>query len=251
MQQVEIKKTVLITGAARRIGAEISRTLHDAGMNIVLHYHSSRAEAMALCDELNDKRAYSAVIVQSALHEQDSEKKLMADTIAAFGRLDVLVNNASRFYPTVMGKVNVEQWEDLINSNLRAPFFLAQAAAAFLKETEGCIINITDIHGEKPLQDYPVYSLTKSGLLMMTQILAKELAGKIRVNAVSPGPVLWPEGAANALSDEDKKRIANKNLLERHSTPQDIAKAVLFFARDAECVTGQVLNVDGGRLLST
>jgi len=240
-------KVALVTGAARRIGAEISRSLHDAGMNIVLHYHTSKTDALSLCDELNQKRAHSAITIQAALHESGCEKILVEKAVAEWGRLDVLVNNASRFYRSLLNEVTNEDWEDLINSNLRAPFFLAKAAAPALSAVEGCIVNITDIHGSKPLRDYAVYSISKSGLIMMTHALARELGSKVRVNAVSPGAILWPEGE-NVLPDEVKNKILAKTTLQRHGTPTDIASAVLFFVRDAKFVSGQVLNVDGGRL---
>lgn len=249
MQQVVTSKVALVTGAARRIGAEISRTLHDAGMNIVLHYHASEAEAISLCEQLNQKRENSAITICAALHEKDSEKTLIEKAAAKWGRLDALINNASRFYRTSLSDVTLSEWEDLINTNLRAPFFLAQAAALPLSEVGGCIVNITDIHGNRPLKEYPVYSISKSGLIMMTRALAKELRGKVRVNAISPGAILWPEGE-NAISDEIKNKILDSTLVPRAGTPADIAKGVLFFIRDATFVSGQVLNIDGGRLLS-
>lgn len=242
-------KVALVTGAARRVGAEISRTLHHAGMNIVLHYNASQEEAEQLCHQLNQKRKHSAVTVRAILEEPDSEKTLIQQALASFGRLDALVNNASRFYRTEMGEVTSYAWEDLINSNLKAPFFLAQAAAPALSEARGCIVNITDIHAERPLKDYSVYCISKSGLLMMTRALAKELGPLVRVNAVAPGPVLWPEGS-NELSESQKQEIISETVLKRAGTPADIAKAVLFFIRDAEYVSGEVLNVDGGRLTS-
>jgi len=242
-------KVALVTGAARRIGAEIARTLHDAGMNIVLHYHSSEEEAVTLCQQLNDQRSKSAIAVCADLQEAESSKALIHSAIAGWGKLDVLVNNASQFYRTIIGKVTDYAWEDLMGSNLKAPFFLAQAAALALAETRGCIVNITDIHSERPLKDYSVYCLSKSGLLMMTKSLAKELGPKIRVNAVAPGRIIWPEGE-NALSDEEKKIIIDETVLKRPGHPENVAKAVLFFIRDADYITGQVLNVDGGGMLT-
>lgn len=242
-------KVALVTGAARRIGAEIARTLHRAGMNIILHYHSSEEEAVTLCRQLNDQRSKSALAICADLQEAESSKALMQQAIAGWGRLDVLVNNASRFYRTVIGKVTDYAWEDLMGSNLKAPFFLAQAAASALAETHGCIVNITDIHSERPLKDYSVYCLSKSGLLMMTKSLAKELGPTIRVNAVAPGRIVWPEGS-NALSEEEKQKLIDETVLKRPGHPEDIAKAVLFFVRDADYITGQVLNVDGGGMLT-
>lgn len=242
-------KVALITGAARRIGAEISRMLHDEGMNIVLHYNASEEEAIALCEELNQKRKHSAVAIRADLQEQESEKALVQQAEAAWKRLDVLVNNASRFYRTEIGEITEYAWDDLMNSNLKAPFFLSQAAAPFLAANQGCIINITDIHAERPLRDYSIYCISKSGLLMMTKVLAKELGPSVRVNAVAPGAIIWPEGK-NVLSEVEKQKIIDSTSLLRHGGPKDIAKAVLFFVRDGEYVTGQVLNVDGGRILA-
>jgi pteridine reductase len=241
-------KVALVTGGARRVGAEIARTLHAAGMNVVLHYNASEVEAEQLCKQLNQLRDKSAVIARAALHEPESDKILIEQAMAAWGRLDVLVNNASRFYRTLIDKVTDYEWEDLMRSNLKAPFFLAQTAAPALSAVNGCIVNITDIHGERPLRDYSVYCLTKSGLLNMTKVLAKELGPTVRVNAVSPGAIIWPEGN-NTLSEEEKNKIVKETVLKRAGEPADIARAVLFFVRDADYVTGQVLDVDGGRTL--
>lgn len=242
-------KVALVTGAARRIGAEISRSLHALGMNLVLHYNASENEAKNLAQELNQKRANSALIVNACLEIPDSEKALVERAIAAFGRLDVLVNNASRFYRTPLDSVTLADFDDLISSNLRAPFFLAKAAAPYLVETRGCIVNITDIHAARPLRDYSVYCMSKSALLMMTKLLAKELGPHVRVNAVAPGAVAWPEGE-NTMTEAEKEKVLEQTFLKRHGSPQDIANAVLFFVRDAHYVSGQVLNVDGGRSLS-
>jgi pteridine reductase len=241
-------KVALVTGAARRIGAEIARQLHDNGMNIVLHYNASEEEAVKVSEELNKKRNHSAVAIQADLLEPESEKLLVQHAADVWKRLDVLVNNASRFYRTAIGKVTEYAWDDLINSNLKAPFFLAQAAAPILAASQGCIVNITDIHAERPLKDYSVYCISKSGLLMMTKVLAKELGPLVRVNAVAPGAILWPEGK-NTLSDPEKQKIIDQTALKREGNPEDIAKAVLFFVRDADYVTGQVMDVDGGRKL--
>lgn len=241
-------KVALITGSARRIGAEIARKLHDAGMNIVLHYNSSEEEAVNLSNELNKKRNHSAFPVRADLQLPESEIILAEQAVKVWQRLDLLVNNASRFYRTTIGKVTEYAWDDLMNSNLKAPFFLAQATAPFLAEHHGSIINITDIHAERPLTEYSVYCISKSGLMMMTKVLAKELGPEVRVNAIAPGAILWPEGK-NILSEEDKQKIIEQTILKREGSPDDIAKAVLFFARDAEYVTGQVLMVDGGRML--
>lgn len=242
-------KVALITGAARRIGAEIARTLHASGMRIVLHYHASHEEALALSHELNEKKPDSATILRADLSDTSSLQGLINNAVSVWGRLDVLVNNASRFYRTAVGQVSDFAWADLIDSNIKAPFFLSQAAAPHLAKSKGTIVNITDIHGERPISDYSVYCISKSGLLMMTKVLAKELAPHIRVNAVSPGAILWPEGE-NELSEQDKEKIIKRTMLHRAGGAADIAKAVLYFVRDADYVTGQVLSVDGGRLLS-
>ncbi len=249
MQNPLASKVVLITGSARRIGAEIARSLHEVGMNIALHYNASEEDATNLCKELNHKRHHSAVALHADLQEAESEKALIQQAAAIWNRFDVLVNNASRFYRTGFGGVTEYAWDDLMHSNLKAPFFLAQAAAPFLTKTKGCIVNITDIHAERPLRDYSVYCISKSGLLMMTKVLAKELGPSIRVNAVAPGSILWPEGE-NSLSEGEKKKIIEQTALQRPGSPSDIAQAVLFFIRDAEYVTGQILDVDGGRMLS-
>lgn len=239
-------KVALITGAARRIGAEIARTLHNNGMNVVLHYNASEEEAIKLSEQLNLAREHSAIAIRSDLQEAESEKGLVQHAAKIWGRLDVLVNNASRFYRTTIGEVTEYAWDDLMNSNLKAPFFLSQAAAPLLKENKGCIVNITDLHAERPLMDYSVYCLSKSGLMMLTKVLAKELGPDVRVNSVAPGAILWPEGK-NTLTDKEKQKIIDRTIMKRAGGAEDIAKAVLFFVRDADYVTGQMLNVDGGR----
>lgn len=239
-------KVALITGAARRIGAGIARTLHEAGMNVVIHYHTSQEEAENLCAELNAKRKKSAIAVYAQLSNPDNLPKVIQKALKAWNRLDVLVNNASCFYKSHIGGVTEAEWDTLFNCNLKAPFFLSQAAGPYLKKNHGCIVNIADIHGERPLTDYSVYSMTKAGLIMMTKALAKELGPKVRVNAISPGAVAWPEGK-NALSKGVKDKIIKSIALKRHGGAGDIAKAVLYVVRDADYVTGQVLIVDGGR----
>ncbi len=247
MQQTVLSnKVALVTGSARRIGAEIAKTLHAAGMNIVLHYHHSEQEAKALCIHLNACRAGSAELVCGDLGEENTPARLIDAAFNYWQRLDVLVNNASKFYRTHVGEVTIPIWDDLFNSNLRAPFFLAQAAAPHLIKSQGSIVNITDIHAEFPLGDYSVYCLTKSGLLMLTRSLAKELAPAVRVNAVAPGPILWPEGE-NTLTEEEKLSIIDYTTLKRPGTAMDIAAAVLFLVKDAHYITGQVIDVDGGR----
>lgn len=239
-------KVALVTGGARRIGAAIARILHENGFNIALHYHQSEKEAAELRAELNKIREGSAVALCADLREIKKLAPLVEKAAAEWGRLDVLVNNASRFYKTEVGKTTEEAWDDLFDSNLKSPFFLSQAAAPHLIKNEGSIVNIADIHSERPMRDYPVYCISKAGLVMMTEALARELGPLVRVNAVSPGAVAWPEGA-NTLSPELKNEIINRVVLRRHGDPADIAKTVLFLVRDAGYVTGQVIKVDGGR----
>jgi len=237
-------KAVLITGAARRVGAAITRTLHAAGARVAIHYRGSADEAQALADELNAARPQSAILLQADLLDTARLPGLIEATLGAFGRLDVLVNNASTFYSTPVGTITEAQWNDLLGSNLKAPLFLSQAAAPALKASQGLILNIVDIHGLRPLKGFPVYSPAKAGLVMLTHALARELSPEVRVNAVAPGPVLFPE---EGLTEERKADIIERTLLMRRGSPEDIAKAVLFFASDAPYVTGQVLAVDGGR----
>lgn len=240
-------KVALITGAAHRIGATTAKLLHENDMNIVLHYRGSRKQAQALQKELNDKRENSVIIIQADLHVTNGLPALIEESLKAWGRLDVLINNASSFYPTQIGKATEEQWDDLVGSNLKAPFFLSQAAAPHLKKTNGCIINIVDIHAERPLKTYPIYSMAKAGLVMMTKSLAGELGPEIRVNAVAPGAILWPEN----LDDVAKQRIISRTFLKRQGKPDDISKTILYLIRDADYVTGQIIAVDGGRSLNS
>lgn len=240
-------KTALITGGAKRIGAEDSRTLHAAGMNIIIHYRSSRAAADALAEELNQLRADSAHVLQLDLDHTDQLAGLIEQTVAIWGRLDVLINNASSFYPTPVGSITTDDWDNLFNSNLKAPLFLSQAAAPHLKKTGGCIINMVDIHAFKPMRKHPVYCAAKAGLAMLTQSLARELGPEIRVNGVAPGAILWPE---NEMQDETKQLILERTALKRAGTPADIAKTILFLVRDADYITGQIIPVDGGRSLN-
>jgi pteridine reductase len=237
-------QVVLITGGARRVGAEIARTLHAAGANIVIHYRSSAAAAIALADQLNRLRPRSATIHSAHLSTADAPEKLVAATLLEFGRLDILVNNASSFFPTPIGQITVPQWDDLMGSNLKAPLFLSQAAAPGLRARHGLIINMIDIHGLRPLKAHPVYSSAKAGLAMLTRALARELGPEIRVNGIAPGPVLWPEVDMEA---DLKREIIDKTALKRHGTPQDIARTALFLAKDAPYITGQIIAVDGGR----
>ena len=236
-------KVAMITGAARRIGAETARTLHREGASIAIHYRSSSTDAQALADELNATRAGSAALVQGDLLDIDALAGLVEQTVQAFGRLDVLVNNASSFYPTPVGTIDEKAWTDLIGTNLKAPLFLAQAAAPVLKQNRGCIVNIVDIHAFKALAEHPVYCVAKAGLAMLTRALAVELGPDIRVNGVAPGNILWPD---RELSDEEKAAMVESSTLKRQGTTTDIAGAVLFLVRDAAYMSGQVIPVDGG-----
>jgi pteridine reductase len=241
-------KVVLITGGARRVGAAIVRKLHGAGATIVLHYHHSVEAAQALAAELNAARPTSVTPLGGDLLDLKVLESLVEATHARHGHLDVLVNNASTFYPTPVGEITAAHWDDLMGTNLRAPLFLSQAAAPMLRERNGLILNIADIHGLRPLRYHTVYSPAKAGLIMLTQSLARELAPQVRVNAIAPGPVEFPE---SGLTDEMKQAIVDKTLLKRRGSPEDIARAALFFVNDAPYVTGQVLAVDGGRSANT
>ncbi|VAW95183.1 FolM Alternative dihydrofolate reductase 1 [hydrothermal vent metagenome] len=241
-------RVVLITGGAHRIGAHTARTLHAEGANLVLHYRSSRNAAHTLQSELNQNRADSVVLICADLLDEATLPALISDAYSAWKRLDVLVNNASTFYPTPIGKATPQQWEDLFGSNLKAPFFLAQAAAPHLKIRRGCIVNIVDIHADRPLKRHPIYSTAKAGLVMLTKALACELGPEIRVNAVAPGAILWPE---TDMDEVTKQRIINRTFLKRQGSPEHIARAVLYLIRDAEYTSGQVLTVDGGRSLNS
>jgi pteridine reductase len=238
-------QVVLVTGAARRIGAAVARAFHGAGAAVAVHCHRSAKEGTALVAEFNAARAQSAELIRGDLALPDTWTAVPATAIRAFGRLDVLVNNASTFYPTPVGEITAAQFDDLIGTNLRAPLFLAQAAAPELRRRHGLILNIADIHGLRPLARHAVYSSAKAALVMLTRSLARELGPEIRVNAIAPGPVLWPEGA---LDEELKRSIVERTALKRAGAPEDVAKAALFFATGAPYVTGEVLAVDGGRL---
>ena len=245
-QQPLTGKVALITGAAHRIGAQIARTLHSSGMNLALHYRSSVEAAQALEQELEEIRPNSITLLQADLNQTDSPPKLINAVSAHFGRLDLLVNNASSFYPTPIGTVQAAQWEDLITTNMKAPFFLSQAAASLLQESQGCIINLVDIHAERPLKGHPIYSMAKAGNAMMVKSLAQELGPEIRVNGIAPGAILWPE---QACIQDKQEEILSRTTLKRMGTPSDIAKTVLFLFKDAHYTTGQIITVDGGRTL--
>jgi pteridine reductase len=239
-------KVALVTGSARRLGAAIVMRLHTAGAKVAVHYRASSAEAEALATELNARRPGSAVALQADLLDAASLPGLVQAVVQAFGRLDILVNNASSFYPTPVGEITPAQFDDLVGTNLRAPLFLSQAAAPQLRLHQGLIVNLLDIHASRPLKRHPVYCAAKAGLAMLTRSLARELGPQVRVNGVAPGPVLWPEGD---LDPDLKKKIIDRTALKRAGSPEDIARAVLFFATEAPYVTGQILAVDGGRSL--
>jgi len=241
-------KVVLITGAARRVGAAITRKLHAAGATLVVHYHHSHSEAQELARELNAVRPGSVTTLGGDLLDLKLPPALVEATIARCGHLDILINNASTFYATPIGAITADDWDNLMGTNLRAPLFLSQAAAPHLKARNGLILNIVDIHGMRPLRHHVVYSPAKAGLVMLTQSLARELAPEVRVNGIAPGPVEFPE---TGLSEEMQQAIIDKTLLKRRGSPEDIARAALFFASEAPYVTGQILAVDGGRSANT
>ncbi|NJD30936.1 MAG: pteridine reductase [Gammaproteobacteria bacterium] len=239
-------RCVVITGGAKRLGAATARKLHASGADIVVHYHRSRPAADALVAELDAARAGSALAVCADLNDVERLPALVGAALARYGRIDVLVNNASTFYPTPVGTITTAQFDDLFGTNLRAPLFLSQAAAPALRAAQGLVINMVDIHGRRPLKAHPVYSAAKAGLIMLTKSLARELGPEVRVNAIAPGPVLWPE---RDLDDTLKSEIIARTALKRSGSPDDIARAALFLATEAPYVTGQVITVDGGRSL--
>lgn len=239
-------KWALVTGGARRIGSRIVECLHEAGSNVVIHYRHSAKEAQSLADRLNNSRANSALLVQGDLHDTDRLGAMIAEVTDKTGRLDILINNASSFYPTPLGSITEAQWNDLVGSNLKAPVFLSQAAWPFLRESRGVIINIVDIHARRPLRNHIVYGAAKSGLEMLTKSLAKEMGPEVRVNAVSPGAILWPE---EGMNEELQQKILKETPLERSGSPDDIADCILYLVRDATFVTGQNIAIDGGRSL--
>ena len=241
-------RVVLITGAAHRIGATTAKTLHAAGYNIVLHYRRSSSAAEELENELNNMRENSVALVQGDLHQTERLSQLIEGAHSVWGRLDGLINNASTFYPTPVDEITEEHWDDLIGTNLKAPLFLTKIAAPYLKESQGSVVSIVDIHAERPLREHPVYSIAKAGLVMMTKSMAAELGPEIRVNGVAPGAILWPE---NDMDDATKGRILDRTFLKRQGDAQNIADAVLFLLRDAHYTTGHILTVDGGRSLNS
>jgi len=239
-------KFALITGAAQRVGAQIARSLHAQGMDLALHYRRSAAAAQALQAELDAIRSDSVLLLQADLNNC-TEFPVLLERVRAFReRLDLLVNNASSFYPTPIDTATEAQWEDLIGSNLKGPFFLTRAAAPLLRAANGCVVNLVDIYAQRPLKEHPIYSIAKAGNAMMVKSLARELGPEIRVNGISPGAILWPE---QGLSDDTKDEILARTALKRAGSPEDIARTLLFLVRDAGYITGQIIAVDGGRTL--
>jgi len=237
-------KTALISGGAARIGAQIVRTLHENGYKVIIHCHQSEEIAQALCYELNSKRNNSAQVIVADLGDNEAIKKL-TQTIKS---LDLLVNNASVFYPTSTENSTIEDWDKIININLRAAFFITTGLSKVLATSQGSIVNIIDIHSDRPLKNHSIYNISKAGLKMLTKTLAKDLAPNIRVNGVSPGLILWPQDPTE-LSEEEKLNMLDRTALKSQGSTEDIAEAVLFFA-DAKYITGQVINIDGGRSLN-
>jgi pteridine reductase len=236
----------LVTGAAKRIGAVIASTLHGAGANVAIHYHRSATDAEQLAADLNRRRPKSAFTVGADMLDIADIERMAAEVVRRIGsnKLDVLVNNASSFYPTPLGTVTPEQWQDLMGSNLKAPLFLSQALLPALRAARGVIINIVDVHSQRPLRDHPVYGAAKAGLAMLTRSLAKDLGPDVRVNGVSPGAILWPD---EGMTEPLRAAIVKQTALKRTGEPQDIARTVLFLVRDAPYITGQIIAVDGGR----
>jgi pteridine reductase len=241
-------KVVLITGAARRVGAAIARRLQREGASLMLHYRSSERDVQALQAELNAARKNSVALVQADLLDVAGLAEIVKNTISRFERLDALVNNASTFFPTPVGEITPTSWDNLIGTNLRAPLFLAQAAAPHLKKTGGSIVNITDIHAERPLKSYVIYSVAKAGLAGLTRSLARELAPEVRVNGIAPGAIVWPEDGS--FDEVTRQRIISHTLLRRTGEPDDVARAVYYLIVEAPYVTGEIIAVDGGRSIN-
>jgi pteridine reductase len=241
-------KVILITGAARRLGAAMARRLHAGGAQLMLHYRRSERDVHELQNAFNTERRESAALVQADLLDMAGLPEIVRNTVARFGRLDALVNNASSFHATPIGEITLDDWEGLIGTNVKAPLFLSQAAAPHLRRTGGCIVNVTDIHAERPLRNYVVYSVAKAALSGLTRSLARDLGPEIRVNGVAPGAVMWPEDGS--FDDLTRQRVISNTLLKRAGDPDDIARAVFYLIAEAPYVTGQIIAVDGGRSLS-
>ena len=240
-------KCAFVTGSSKRIGAATVRLLHEANYNVIIHCRSSRQEADELANDLNKQRVNSANVIQGDLNDEKIYDTLIDQAYQCWGRLDVLINNASSFFPTPVGSITMKNWDNLVNSNMKAPLFLSQAAAPYLKKTHGCIINMIDVHGQRPMKEHPVYCAAKAGLAMLTMSLAKELGPEIRVNGVAPGAILWPE---NDMDEKTKNIILERTSLKRPGQPLDIAKTILFLVKDADYITGQIIAVDGGRSIN-
>ena len=247
MSDAQSDQVALITGSAKRIGAEIVRTLHSHGLRIILHYHSSRAAAESLANELNAIRKNSVVTIPFDLYKIEQLSDFAQEVVNVWGKLNVLVNNASTFYPTPLNEINETHWEELIGINLKAPLFLSKALSPHMQTLGGSIINIVDIHGDRPLKGYTIYSVAKAGLIMLTKSLARELAPNIRVNGIAPGAILWPEVKEY---EPVHKEIIERTALKREGHPQDIANTAWFLIHSADYITGQIIAVDGGRTLS-
>jgi pteridine reductase len=241
-------KVVLVTGGAKRVGAAIVRRLHREGASVMLHYRGSEREASALRSELNAARANSVALVQADLLDLAGLAEIVRNAINRFERIDALVNNASAFFPTPVGEITQATWESLIGANLRAPLFLSQAAAPHLKKTNGAIVNITDIHADRPLKNYVIYSIAKAGLAGLTRSLARELGPEVRVNGVAPGPIAWPEDGS--FDEVTRQRVISNTILRRTGEPDDVARAVYYLIAEAPYVTGQIIAVDGGRSIN-
>ena len=244
----DMNKWVLITGGAKRIGARIARTLHAQDMNLVIHFNTSSDDANELCSELNSIRNDSAIAIGANLTNQDEVESLINKVIDRTGQLDVLINNASTFYPTPIEGITLDDWDNLVGTNLKAPLFLCKYAAPHIKKSKGSIINMVDIHASKPLKNHPIYGPAKSGLVMLTRSLAKDLAPEVRVNGIAPGMIVWPE---NEPPEEIKQKVVSQIPLKRSGEPNDIATTVLFLIADADYITGQIIAVDGGRGISS
>ena len=240
-------KVALITGSAKRIGATTARHLHSSGFDIVIHFNHSESDALTLMKALNDKRSDSCKVVQGNIAEIEALGQISASAIDAFGRLDVLINNASSFYPTPIGTITTNDWQNLVGSNMQAPLFLSQYCHQELKKNQGVIINMVDIHAERPLKDHTLYCMAKAALVSMTKSLAQELAPHVRVNGVAPGAILWPE---TELSEQDKQQILASVPVGKCGAPEHIAQTIQFLI-DNEYVTGQIVAVDGGRSITS
>lgn len=248
--QAPEQPVALVTGGAARIGKAMVETFHQAGFKVIVHCNTSRDKAEAIAEQLNAKRSHSACVLSANLTDMAAVNTLAKDALAAFGGINLLINNASAFYPTPIHSATMQQWNDLFGSNVQAAYFLSQALAPSLTERQGCILNITDIHAEKPFPEHSIYGMAKAALLMMSKALAQELAPAVRVNAIAPGAILWPSEQGPLTDTKEQQTILERTPLARIGAPSDIARTALFLATDAPFITGQVINVDGGRSLT-